>query len=64
MLLPIRGGLCLKSGNAVILRSGKDGLRSAEAIVASLQAALVSSDLPKECIQIVPSESRDAATLM
>jgi glutamate-5-semialdehyde dehydrogenase len=33
------GGLCLKSGNAVILRSGKDGLRSAEAIVASLQAA-------------------------
>ena len=58
------GGLCLKSGNAVILRSGKDGLGSAEAIVASLQAALVSADLPKECIQIVPSENRDAATLM
>jgi glutamate-5-semialdehyde dehydrogenase len=31
------GGLCLKSGNAVILRSGKDGLRSASAIVRSLQ---------------------------
>ena len=33
------GGLCLKSGNAVILRSGKDGLRSAMAIVDSLQNA-------------------------
>ncbi len=58
------GGLCLKSGNAVILRSGKDGLRSASAIVASLQKALVSCRLPKECIQIVPSESREAATMM
>ena len=58
------GGLCLKSGNAVILRSGKDGLGSAMAIVTSLQAALISADLPKECIQIVPSESRDAAILM
>ena len=58
------GGLCLKSGNAVILRSGKDGLRSASAIVRSLQNALINADLPKECIQIVPSESREAATMM
>ena len=58
------GGLCLKSGNAVILRSGKDGLRSATAIVNSLQDALKLSGLPKECIQIVPSESREAATMM
>ena len=58
------GGLCLKSGNAVILRSGKDGLRSATAIVNSLQDALKRSELPKECIQIVPSESREAATMM
>ena len=58
------GGLCLKSGNAVILRSGKDGLRSAKAIVNSLQDALKRSELPKECIQIVPSESREAATMM
>lgn len=58
------GGLCLKSGNAVILRSGKDGLRSASAIVRSLQNALINADLPKECIQIVPFESRDAATMM
>ena len=58
------GGLCLKSGNSVILRSGKDGLRSAVAIVCSLQKALVLSGLPEECIQIVPSESREAATSM
>lgn len=58
------GGLCLKSGNSVILRSGKDGLRSAVAIVCSLQKALVLAGLPKECIQIVPSESREAATSM
>ena len=58
------GGLCIKSGNAVILRSGKDGLRSATAIVNSLQDALIRSELPKECIQIVPSESREASTMM
>tara|TARA_Y100001970_G_scaffold272290_1_gene368791 strand:- start:6260 stop:7525 length:1266 start_codon:yes stop_codon:yes gene_type:complete len=58
------GGLCLKSGNAVILRSGKDGLRSATAIVNSLQDALKQSELPKESIQIVPSESREASTKM
>ena len=58
------GGLCLKSGNAVILRSGKDGLRSAKAIVNSLQDALKESELPKESIQIVPTESREAATMM
>jgi len=58
------GALCLKSGNAVILRSGKDGLRSAMAIVDSLQNALKRAELPEECIQIVPHESREAATMM
>ena len=58
------GGLCLKSGNAVILRSGKDGLRSATALVNALQKALLEAGLPKESIQIVQSESREAATLM
>jgi glutamate-5-semialdehyde dehydrogenase len=58
------GGLCLKSGNAVILRSGKDGLRSASALVTAMQKALLKAGLPKESIQIVPSENREAATLM
>ena len=58
------GGLCLKSGNAVILRSGKDGLRSASALVTAMQKALLKAGLPKESIQIVPSENREAATFM
>ena len=58
------GGLCLKSGNAVILRSGKDGLRSALAIVAALRSALVQAKLPEDCIQLVSSEQREAATYM
>jgi glutamate-5-semialdehyde dehydrogenase len=58
------GGLCLKSGNAVILRSGRDGLRSASALVTAMQKALLKAGLPKESIQIVPSENREAATLM
>ena len=58
------GGLCLKSGNAVILRSGKDGLRSAIALVNALQKALLEAELPKESIQIVLSESREAAICM
>ena len=58
------GGLCLKSGNAVILRSGKDGLGSALAIVAALRSALVKAKLPEDSIQIVSSEQREAATYM
>ena len=58
------GGLCLKSGNAVILRSGKDGLHSAQSIVIAMQTALVKSKLPEHSIQIVPSEDRSAATFM
>ena len=58
------GGLCLKSGNAVILRSGKDGLRSALAIVAALRSALVKAKLPEDCIQLVSSKQREAATYM
>ena len=58
------GGLCLKSGNAVILRSGKDGLGSALAIVAALRSALVKAKLPEDSIQIVSSEQREAATFM
>ncbi|MDA9365182.1 glutamate-5-semialdehyde dehydrogenase [Gammaproteobacteria bacterium] len=58
------GALCLKSGNAVILRSGKDGLKSASAIVDALRKALIKANLPENSIQIVPSESREAATLM
>ena len=46
--------LCLKSGKAVIIRSGKDGLRTASALVTAMQKALHKAGLPKESIQIVP----------
>lgn len=52
--------LCLKSGNAVILRSGSECLGTAMAIIDVLQHALEQVRLPPECIQLVPSTDRDA----
>lgn len=57
--------LALKSGNAVVLRSGKEAYRSAAAIVAALKAALAASDgISPECIQLVEDTSRDSAHAM
>ena len=50
--------LCLKSGNAVILRGGSDSARSARAINQALQAGLLSSGLPAACIQVAPNADR------
>jgi glutamate-5-semialdehyde dehydrogenase len=50
--------LCLKSGNAVILRGGSDSARSARAINAALQTGLLSSGLPAACIQVAPNADR------
>src|SRR5579875_3457377 len=51
-------GLCLKSGNAVILRGGSESARSAAAINGALQKGLEASGLPKACVQIAPSSDR------
>jgi glutamate-5-semialdehyde dehydrogenase len=53
------GALCFKSGNAVILRGGKEALISSLAIAQVLQDVLVKFDLPKELITVVPDPSRD-----
>jgi glutamate-5-semialdehyde dehydrogenase len=53
------GALCFKSGNAVILRGGKEALISSLAIARVLQDVLVKFDLPKELITVVPDPSRD-----
>ena len=53
--------LCFKSGNTVILRGGKEALRSNQAILTALQEALVASALPKETIQLIPDPSRELA---
>ena len=52
--------LALKSGNAVVLRSGKDAWHSAAAIVAALKSAL-GGDISPDCIQLVSDTSRDSA---
>lgn len=54
------GALCLKSGNAVILRGGSEAVNSNRAIHACLVAGLVSAGLPAECIQRVPTQEREA----
>lgn len=54
------GGLCLKSGNSVILRGGSDSFHSSAAIHACLTEGLASAQLPKTAIQIVPTTDRSA----
>jgi len=54
------GALCLKSGNAVILRGGSESLHSSRAIHACLVAGLSAAGLPAAAIQIVPTADRAA----
>ena len=54
------GGLCLKSGNAVILRGGSESFHSSQAIHACLQAGLAAAGLPASAIQLVPTTDREA----
>src|SRR6516165_4024877 len=58
------GTLCLKSGNAVILRGGSDSRYSNQAIHACLVAGLRAAGLPAECIQLVPTTDRAAVGYM
>jgi len=53
-------GLCLKSGNSVILRGGSEAFRSNQAISRILQKALVKVGIPQEAIQILPHQEREA----
>jgi glutamate-5-semialdehyde dehydrogenase len=54
------GALCLKSGNAVILRGGSESMHSSGAIHACLVAGLRAAGLPEAAIQIVPTTDRAA----
>ncbi|MCZ4271656.1 glutamate-5-semialdehyde dehydrogenase [Maritalea porphyrae] len=54
------GALCLKSGNAVILRGGSDSYHSSRAIHTALEAGLEKAGLPKAAIQLVPTTDRAA----
>ncbi|WP_297290374.1 glutamate-5-semialdehyde dehydrogenase [uncultured Flavonifractor sp.] len=53
--------LCLKSGNAVILRGGKEAFRSNQAFVAIMRDALESAGLPRDCVALVTDTTRQSA---
>ena len=56
--------LCLKSGNACILRGGKEAIHSNMAIADVLRQSVQSAGLPSDCIQLVSDTSRESANQM
>jgi glutamate-5-semialdehyde dehydrogenase len=56
--------LCLKSGNAAILRGGSESARSSAAIHACLTRALAKHKLPETAVQMVPTQDREAVGIM
>ena len=54
-------GLCLKSGNVALLRGSSSAFDSNTALVAVMQDALEESGLPRECVQLVPGTTHEAA---
>ncbi len=53
--------LCLKAGNAVILRGGKEAIHANKALAAIMRAAIKSAGLPEDCVQLVEDTSRESA---
>ena len=58
------GGLCLKSGNAAILRGGSESAFSSRTILAALQEGLRAAGLPPAALQLVPTQDRAAVGLL
>jgi glutamate-5-semialdehyde dehydrogenase len=58
------GALCLKSGNAVILRGGSESARSSAAIHTALTRGLAAAGLPETAIQRVPTQDREAVSIL
>ena len=58
------GGLCLKSGNAAILRGGSESFHSSRAIVDCLHAGLAAAGLPEGAVQLVPTTDRAAVGML
>jgi glutamate-5-semialdehyde dehydrogenase len=53
-------GLCLKSGNAAILRGGSEAIRSNQAIAACVKEGLKAANLPEACVQVIETTDRAA----
>jgi glutamate-5-semialdehyde dehydrogenase len=58
------GALCLKAGNAVILRGGSESFETSTAIHACMVEGLRSANLPEAAIQFIPTRDRDMVTAM
>ncbi len=58
------GGLCLKSGNAAILRGGSESFHSSTLIATCLQKGLAAAGLPPDCVQMIPTRDRAAVGTM
>jgi glutamate-5-semialdehyde dehydrogenase len=58
------GALCLKAGNAAILRGGSESFRSSQAIHAALVEGLTEAGLPTSAISLVPTRNREAVGMM
>ncbi|MGR3640131.1 glutamate-5-semialdehyde dehydrogenase [Alterinioella nitratireducens] len=58
------GALCLKSGNAVILRGGSESLNSSTLLADCLREGLRAADLPEDAIQLVPTRDRAAVSAL
>ncbi len=56
--------LCLKAGNTVILRGGKEAYRSNSALMAIMRDAVEASGLPRDCLALVADTSRESATAL
>lgn len=57
-------GLCIKTGNAVILRGGKEAIRSNRALVQAMQKGLRSASFPVQAVQLIERTERDAVDIM
>ncbi|MBS2938692.1 glutamate-5-semialdehyde dehydrogenase [Nocardioides sp. J2M5] len=57
-------GICLKSGNAVLLRGSSSARSSNAALVAAMRDAVAAEGLPADVVQLVPGESRDSVTAL
>ncbi len=57
-------GLCLKSGNVVILRGGSEALYSNQVLAAFIRRALAAEGLPEGAVQVVPIRDREAVTVL
>ncbi len=56
--------ICLKSGNACILRGGKDALRTNRVTAAAIRRGFAAAGLPEDCFQLVDDATRESATAM